>query len=145
MPDRFGKEVRSRIMQQIKGRDTKPEVAVRSYLHQSGFRFRVHRTDLPGKPDIVLARYRTVVFVHGCFWHQHPGCIHTGVPLSNQDYWRPKLERTIARDKRHRRELRRMGWHVYVIWECQVSDKQLKTLTKAIRKNAPLGEESPDE
>ena len=124
-------------MQRIKGRDTKPEMMVRSYLHCAGFRFRLHCADLPGKPDIVLAKYRTVVFVHGCFWHQHPGCIHTGIPLSNEGYWRPKLESTIARDKKHKRTLRRMGWHVYIVWECQVNERRLVKLTDDIRKNAP--------
>lgn len=142
MPDKFGPEVRSRIMQQIKGRDTKPEQAVRSYLHGAGLRFRLHRTDLPGKPDIVLPKYRAVVFVQGCFWHQHPGCRHSGVPLSNQAYWRPKLERTVARDKANRRALAKLGWRVYTIWECQIARGRLAGLVRQITQAKPRRRES---
>lgn len=139
MPDKFAAGVRSRIMQQIKGRNTKPELAVRSFLQHAGMRFRLHRTDLPGKPDIVLPKYRAVVFVQGCFWHQHPGCRHTGVPLSNQSYWRPKLERTVARDKANRQALGKMGWRVYTIWECQITERRLNQLADRIRKRRGHG------
>jgi DNA mismatch endonuclease (patch repair protein) len=136
MPDKFGKEVRSRIMRQIRGRDTGPEMAVRSFLHRQGFRFRLHRADLPGKPDVVLPKFKAVVFVHGCFWHQHPGCVHTGVPLSNRRYWKPKLNRTVARDQRHQETLAEAGWHVFVIWECEVTPARLRRLAGAVRKLA---------
>src|SRR5438105_5056441 len=101
MADSVSKQVRSAIMSKIRGKNTSPERLVRTALHRAGFRFRLHRSKLPGCPDVVLPRLRTVVFIHGCFWHQHPGCVHSGVPLSNTDYWKPKLTRTIARDARH--------------------------------------------
>ena len=119
MPDKFGHDVRSRIMRQIKGRDTKPELLARSVLHRCGLRFRL-QSSLPGKPDIVLPRHRTIVFVHGCFWHQHRGCKHAGIPLSNRRYWEPKLRRTVVRDRHNRRVLAEMGWSVYILWECQL-------------------------
>jgi DNA mismatch endonuclease (patch repair protein) len=134
MPDVFGKEVRSRIMRRIKGRNTKPELKVRSFLHKAGLRFRIHRGGLPGKPDIVLPRFRAVVFVQGCFWHQHPGCKDSGIPLSNRRYWGPKLKRTAARDIAHRALLAKMGWHVEAIWECQVTDQRLAKLVRAIKR-----------
>lgn len=133
MSDKVSKSVRSRIMQRIRHKDTKPEMAVRSFLFRKGFRYRLHGTRLPGKPDITLPKYRTVVFVHGCFWHQHPGCVHTGVPKSNQDYWRPKLERTVARDVAHRRQLQELGWAVEVVWECEISDDRLNELVANLK------------
>jgi DNA mismatch endonuclease (patch repair protein) len=133
MADKFGTEVRSRIMRQIKGGDTKPEVMVRSCLHRAGLRFRLHRGDLPGRPDIVLPRRRAVIFVQGCFWHQHPGCKHSGIPLSNRRYWRPKLKRTIARDKANEQALAEMGWRVYIVWECEIGEKRLKRLVRQVK------------
>jgi len=120
-------------MKRIRHKDTQPELAVRSFLYRNGFRFRLHQNSLPGTPDIVLSRYRTVIFVHGCFWHQHPGCVHTGVPKSNQPYWRPKLERTIHRDAKHREQLTALGWHVEVVWECEIGDPRFTTLLAALR------------
>ncbi|MEA3364551.1 MAG: DNA mismatch endonuclease Vsr, partial [Candidatus Hydrogenedentes bacterium] len=83
-------------------------------------RFSLHRKDLPGKPDIVLLKYRTVVFVHGCFWHRHPNCKRAAIPATNREYWLPKFQRTVARDKANRRKLRRMGWKVVIVWECEL-------------------------
>lgn len=120
-------------MQRIRSRDTSPELAVRSYLHRAGLRFRIHHPSLPGTPDLVFARYRTVVFVHGCFWHQHPGCYHSGHPASNRAYWKPKLERVVARDARHHSELEALGWRVIVIWECEISDEALQALADEVR------------
>ena len=138
MPDKFSPQVRSKIMRSIKGKDTSPEIAVRSYLHRRGLRFRVHRRDLPGTPDIVLPKYKTVVFVHGCFWHQHsePSCPFSKKPKSNRDYWLPKLERTIARDKEHTVDLENTGWQVLVIWECEVEDVTLAKLVNKITRPA---------
>jgi DNA mismatch endonuclease (patch repair protein) len=133
MPDRFSPRVRSRIMQQIKGRNTTPELVVRSFLHRARLRFRLHRKALPGKPDIVLPRYRAMVFVQGCFWHQHPGCRRSHTPLSNQDYWRPKLRRTKLRDRANQQELRGRGWRVYTIWECEITERRLTALVRQIR------------
>lgn len=120
--DTVSKEKRSEIMSKIRSKDTKPEIIVRSLLHSLGYRFRLHRKDLPGKPDIVLPKYKTVVFVHGCFWHQHEECSKCHTPKSNKDYWVPKLEATKVRDKRNQLELKAMGWKVVVLWECQIID-----------------------
>jgi DNA mismatch endonuclease (patch repair protein) len=106
-------------MSQIRCRDTNPEVSVRRALHQLGYRFRVHRNDLPGKPDVVLPKYWIAIFVHGCFWHQHLGCIDCSKPKTNVKYWRPKLLANVQRDRKYRRRLRRIGWTPIVIWECQ--------------------------
>src|SRR5262245_42191661 len=106
-------------MKQIRSRDTAPELVVRSAIHRAGLRFRLHRRDLPGKPDIVLSGLKTVVLVHGCFWHQHRRCESFGIPLSNRRYWATKLARNVARDALNRRRLRAQGWRVIVIWECQ--------------------------
>jgi DNA mismatch endonuclease (patch repair protein) len=119
MADKLSAKRRSWNMSRIKSRDTNPELVVRRVLHNLGYRFRLHRTDLPGKPDIVLPRYRIAIFVHGCFWHQHGGCIDCSNPKTNSNYWRPKLLANVQRDRNHRRRLRRLGWLPIVIWECQ--------------------------
>ena len=120
-------------MSRIRGKDTKPELAVRSFLHRLGLRFSLHSKRLPGKPDLVFPKYRSVVFVHGCFWHQHEGCTHSGVPASNRSYWGPKLERTIQRDIETQLALKEKGWHVEVIWECEIDDERLSDLAERIR------------
>ena len=118
--DRISPEERSRIMSHIRSKDTKPEKRLRSLLHRLGFRFRLHRKDLPGTPDIVLPKYRTVIFVHGCFWHQHPGCKKATLPRSNVEFWKNKLEKDIGRDKEVEKKLIETGWNVIVIWECEI-------------------------
>lgn len=123
MADRISAERRSWNMSRIRGRDTKPEVKVRSILHQLGFRFRLHRKDLPGKPDIVLPGRGAVIFVHGCFWHRHKGCAETTTPKTRTAFWKEKFAGNVERDIRAQRRLRRMGWRVKVIWECQTRDK----------------------
>ncbi len=120
--DRMTPEQRSRCMSRIKGKNTKPERVVRSFLHRSGFRFRLHRKDLPGCPDIVLPKYRTVIFVHGCFWHRHPGCPRTTTPKTNVEFWGKKFAENVARDERNRQALVELGWNVVVIWECEIKD-----------------------
>jgi len=125
-------EIRSKMMRGIRGKDTAPEKAVRSVLHSEGLRFRIHRRGLPGTPDIVLPRYRTVIFVHGCFWHQHPGCRHSGVPKRNAPYWRAKFERIAERDARKIRELEALGWAVKVVWECETGEPLLRSLAASI-------------
>jgi DNA mismatch endonuclease, patch repair protein len=117
--DRLTPEHRSWNMSRIRGRDTQPERAVRSALHRAGYRFRLHRKDLPGRPDIVLPKHRTVVFVHGCFWHRHPGCRFAYTPKSRADFWAAKFLANVERDQRNRRDLRRLGWRVITVWECQ--------------------------
>ena len=120
MTDTLTPQKRSWNMSRIRSFDTKPEVLLRSLLHRMVFRFRVHRKDLPGRPDIVLPKYRTVVLVHGCFWHQHPGCVEAAFPKSNRKYWKAKLEGNVARDRRNQRALRKDGWRVLRCWECQL-------------------------
>jgi len=120
MPDDLTKAQRRACMQAVKGRDTTPERAVRSILHRLGCRFALHRADLPGKPDIVMPARRCVVFVHGCFWHGHTcdrGCRE---PVTNARYWRRKIDRNRARDRRAMAALRRDGWRVFVVWECEI-------------------------
>lgn len=110
-------------MAAVKSQNTTPELVVRRLLHKAGFRFRLYRKDLPGKPDIVLPKYKTVIFVHGCFWHRHPGCKHASMPSTRQDYWLPKLDRNFERDKKNLSELHAIGWNFLVIWECETKDK----------------------
>lgn len=110
---------RSWNMSRIKGSHTGPECIVRSLLHRMGYRFSLHRKDLPGRPDIVLAKYKTVVFVHGCFWHRHKGCKDATLPKTRTNFWQTKLEGNATRDKVKQRALRRIGWRVIVVWECE--------------------------
>jgi DNA mismatch endonuclease (patch repair protein) len=114
---------RSRMMSGIKGANTKPERRVRSFLHRHGLRFRLHGKGLPGKPDLVLAKHRAAVFVHGCFWHRHPGCKYAYSPKSNSGFWQKKFEENVRRDERKEEELRQAGWRVFIIWECQTRDE----------------------
>jgi len=121
-------------MSRIRGKDTKPEKIVRSVLHKDGFRFRLNRKDLPGKPDIVLPKYQSVVFVHGCFWHRHPRCKYAYNPKSRIKFWQMKFSENVKRDKLVRKELRKMGWKVIVVWECELkNDKKEKTITKILK------------
>lgn len=112
----------SNVMRSIRSRGTKPELAVRRLLHRMGYRFRLHRRDLPGTPDIVLPRHKLAIFVHGCFWHQHSGCRHGRVPKPRREYWLPKLSRTQERDAVALTDLEALGWRSLVIWECAVKD-----------------------
>jgi DNA mismatch endonuclease (patch repair protein) len=111
---------RSWVMSRIRSGDTKPEMIVRSLLHRMGFRFRLRRKDLPGKPDVVLAKYKAAVFVHGCFWHRHEGCPQASVPKSNCKFWEEKFRKNVERDERNRRLLTEAGWRVFVVWECEI-------------------------
>ena len=117
MTDVVDRATRSRMMSGIRGRNTKPELIVRSYLHRAGLRFRLH-AKLPGKPDLVLPRHRTAVFVHGCFWHRHEGCRYTTTPRTNQEFWQQKFLGNVDRDRRHMEALRTLGWRVATVWEC---------------------------
>lgn len=110
-------------MRRIRGRDTGPEMLVRRLLHRRGYRFRLHDRALPGRPDIVLRSRKSVIFVHGCFWHQHRRCADGHVPQSHIAYWRPKLERTQARDALQRAQLKKLGWRCLTVWECQLSNE----------------------
>jgi DNA mismatch endonuclease (patch repair protein) len=113
-------QTRSRNMAAIRGKDTAPELAIRRILHAMGMRFRLHRKDLPGSPDIVLPRHRTVVFVHGCFWHRHEGCRYITTPKTRQEFWLAKFESNVFRDRRNQAKLEQLGWHVLVVWECEL-------------------------
>ncbi len=121
MTDVFSREKRSEVMSRIRGRDTKPEIALRSMLHGLGYRFTVNgprNRDLPGRPDVVLPKFDTVIFVHGCFWHGHAGCGAFRIPKTRTEWWTAKIEGNRARDARVERELRQLGWNVVTIWEC---------------------------
>jgi DNA mismatch endonuclease (patch repair protein) len=132
MPDLVSASVRSRIMSSVKQRHTKPEMVVRSLLHRLGYRFRLHQKDLPGSPDIILPKYRTAIFVHGCFWHQHGNCGKSRRPSSNQEYWNKKLDENISRDKRKEGELSQLGWRVVIVWQCETS--QVESLSEKLKK-----------
>ena len=113
-------EQRKRNMSAIKGRDTKPEILLRKLLHSQGYRFRIQRKDLPGRPDIVLPRYKTAIFVNGCFWHRHEGCKYASTPSTNSEFWEKKFAANVKRDTRNYVALKKQGWNVIVIWECEV-------------------------
>lgn len=134
MADVVDRQTRSRMMAGIKGKNTKPEKTVRSYLHRGGLRFRLHDPSLPGSPDLVFRQHKAVVQVHGCYWHQHPGCRFAYTPKSNTRFWREKLNGNVIRDRRNSARLRRLGWRVLTVWECQVNRPQvLERLAQRIR------------
>lgn len=118
---------RSRIMRAVKGRNTAPEMIVRRLVHSMGYRYRLHRKDLPGKPDLTFQSRHKVIFVHGCFWHGHNCKRGARIPKTNQDYWETKISRNKERDQQHDEDLRHQGWHVMVIWECQLNEPQTVT------------------
>lgn len=122
MTDTLSPRERSERMRRIKGRSTKPETAVRRLLYRMGFRTRIHAKDLPGRPDIIFRSRKKVIFVHGCFWHRHPGCSLARMPKSRLDFWRPKLEGNRERDLRNQEALAQLGWSVLVVWECEIRD-----------------------
>lgn len=122
MVDVFTRAQRSAVMARVLGRNTSPERDVRRALHWLGYRFRLSPQRLPGRPDVVLTKHRIVVFVHGCFWHQHAGCKSAARPESNKEYWNAKLDRNVARDRRNATILRKSGWRVVVIWECRIRE-----------------------
>lgn len=136
MADIVDRKTRSRMMAGIRGTNTAPELRVRCFLHRAGFRFRLHVRNLPGRPDIILPKHRSVVFVHGCFWHQHDGCVKAVMPSSNRAFWQEKLEGNRARDVRAVCELERLGWAVHVIWECETArEKALVALAASVRQS----------
>ncbi|MDO8589121.1 MAG: very short patch repair endonuclease [Armatimonadota bacterium] len=130
---------RSRIMSLVKQAHTKPEMVVRSLLHRQGYRFRLHRRDLPGSPDIVLPKYKTIIFVHGCFWHRHPGCRKATTPKTNVDYWRTKMAENVERDERKTRDLTQLGWQVVTVWQCETEPKHIEELAIRLKQLLPVG------
>lgn len=133
--DTFSTEQRSKMMSKIASKNTIPEMIVRKSLHSRGFRYRLHDNKLPGKPDLVLPKYKTVIFVHGCFWHAHEGCKFYRMPKSNTDYWKKKIENNISRDIKNRKALQELGWNVIVVWECELknnAEKRCSDLAKQI-------------
>lgn len=138
MTDHLTPDRRSWNMGRIRNQNTKPEIAVRSILHGMGYRFTVNgpkNKQLPGKPDIVLPRYGTVIFVHGCFWHRHKGCKETTTPKTRTEWWQAKFDGNVERDRRNQRALRKMGWKVLVVWECETKkEESLRRLTSRLRK-----------
>ena len=123
---------RSRMMSGIRGKNTKPELIVRSFLHREGFRFRLH-TKLPGKPDLVLRKYHAAVFVHGCFWHRHQGCRFTTTPANNALSWQEKFTDNVRRDAKVKQQLEALGWRVLVVWSCELNIPSLQELARKIR------------
>ncbi|WP_081078021.1 very short patch repair endonuclease [Burkholderia pseudomultivorans] len=129
MVDFLSPRERSKRMSLIRGRDTQPELVLRRALHRLGLRFRLHGAGLPGKPDLVFPRYKVVVFVHGCFWHQHAGCKIATIPKSNTQFWVEKFKKNIGRDKKVIAQLNELGWKVIVVWECELSTMQKIEMT----------------
>ena len=135
MADVHDKKTRSYNMSRIKAKNTKPEMLVRRFLHANGFRYRLHVKDLPGKPDIVLPKYKTVIFVHGCFWHGHKGCKYYVIPKTKTEWWLNKINGNIANDRKAERALKKEGWKILTLWECDLkSQKFLKNLSSLLRK-----------
>jgi len=139
MADTISAERRSWNMSRIRGRDTGPEMRLRSLMHRAGFRFRLHGKDLPGKPDIVLPKYRTAIFVHGCFWHRHEGCRNATTPSTRTEFWQEKFDGNVERDKRNTAALEAAGWTVITVWECDLkadADRIVDKLSTKIREAA---------
>lgn len=123
MTDKLTPDRRSWNMSRIRSKNTRTEMGVRSLIHSMGFRYRLHRKDLPGKPDIVFSKYKTVIFVHGCFWHRHEGCKITTTPKSNTEFWEKKFAYNVKRDIEHQGKLKEMGWKVLIVWQCELKNK----------------------
>jgi DNA mismatch endonuclease (patch repair protein) len=140
MADPLTPEKRSWLMSRIRSGNTKPELVLRSLLHRCGYRFSLRRRDLPGKPDIVLRKYRTVIFVHGCFWHRHPGCKQASMPRTRPEFWAEKFAKNVARDERNQAELVAKGWRVIVVWECELRQDPLAVLDRVLGTMNPQAE-----
>lgn len=138
MADTLTSERRSWNMSRIRGRDTGPELLLRSLLHRAGFRFRLHAKQLPGRPDVVLPKYKAAIFVHGCFWHRHPGCRNATTPSTRREFWQEKFDRNVSRDARNRADLEAAGWTVLTVWECELkadAESVVSQLARELRGN----------
>ncbi|WP_366520714.1 very short patch repair endonuclease [Pseudomonas citronellolis] len=140
LKDSLDQSMRSKIMKAVGRMNTKPEMKVRRLLHGMGLRFRLHQKSLPGSPDIVLQKYKTVVFVHGCFWHRHPKCRYATTPKTRQDYWLPKFNANVERDARKTAQLEVLGWRVLVVWECETRNQSV--LEERLRRDFSLSSAS---
>ncbi|WP_454018530.1 very short patch repair endonuclease [Azospirillum sp. Marseille-Q6669] len=138
--DRLSTEARSALMARVRSRNTSPEIAVRRLLHSMGYRFRLHRKNLPGSPDLILPKYMIAIFVHGCFWHRHAGCRRCSTPRSNVEFWEEKFRRNVARDARNTQLLGELGWRTVIVWECET-----KSVSYLRQKLGELLEEGKDE
>ncbi|GAA0871107.1 very short patch repair endonuclease [Gangjinia marincola] len=132
MGDVHSKEVRSYNMSQIKGSNTKPEMLVRRFLHSNGFRYKLHDKKLPGKPDIVLPKYKTIIEVQGCFWHGHENCKYYKLPKSNKKFWENKIDKNIDRDKQSKKKILELGWNLIIVWECDLKKDKIESTFKDI-------------
>ena len=131
MADHLTKEKRSWNMSRIRAKNTEPEIIVRKFLHSNGYRYGLHNRKMPGKPDIVLRKYNTVIFVNGCYWHRHEGCSFATTPKSNKKFWLDKFSENTERDKKNIKLLEKEGWKVFIVWECEVNDEEiLREMTK---------------
>jgi DNA mismatch endonuclease, patch repair protein len=139
MADVHSKEIRSYNMRQIKGKDTKPEILVRKYLFANGLRYRLHDKKLPGKPDLVFPKYRKVVFIHGCFWHGHENCKYFVIPKTRTEWWTNKIQGNKKKDNESAHDLKKRGWDVLIVWECELKvndrDKKLRLIIKELQDN----------
>ncbi|NAS31042.1 DNA mismatch endonuclease Vsr [Flavobacteriaceae bacterium R38] len=135
MADVHSPKIRSYNMSKIKGKNTKPELLVRRYLHSKGLRFRLHDTGLPGKPDIVLPKYKVVIQVQGCFWHRHDGCKYFVVPKTRTEWWLNKINKTVSRDKENMKKLKYLGWKILIIWECEIKGEEKEKTLNSLYEN----------
>jgi DNA mismatch endonuclease (patch repair protein) len=133
MSDIYTDEKRSQIMSKISGKNTKPEIIIRKIAHKLGYRFRLHRKDLPGKPDLVFPKYKKVIFVNGCFWHGHSTCSRSKLPTTRHEFWKEKIESNKRRDKSNKIKLKKMGWDYLVIWQCEIKKSTKGELAKTIQ------------
>lgn len=138
MPDVHDKVTRSYNMSRIRSTNTKPEMLVRRFLHANGFRYKIHDNKLPGKPDIVLPKYKTVILIHGCFWHGHANCKFAKFPKTNSSYWTPKIINNIAKDKKHIKSLKQDGWRIIVLWTCKLKSKTINKVFESLLKKIIL-------
>lgn len=142
MADKLSREKRSWNMSRIRGRDTGIEIKVRKYLFSQGFRFRKNVADMPGKPDIVLPKYKAAIFIHGCYWHRHTGCKNCTTPNTNREFWLEKFEKNVQNDLKHQQELEAAGWKVLILWECEIEhdfDRLMWNLVAELRRTAQPG------